>query len=220
MELLAYQHAALLYEAYVSELHRRSSNGKKPVSKKRRGKPRSQSLSRSTASKTLHSLLLSLALMVGFSQNTLAALSRGSRGPAVTALQLNLKNAGYDPGRIDGVFGSGTERAVRRFQRDRGLPSDGIVGRQTEAVLTGGSSSSGGTSGSSRPPSGISSSRTRELQRLLANQRCYSGPIDGIYGPQTNAAVIRAQRAYGLVEDGVPGPATLAALRGSRCRCL
>lgn len=159
------------------------------------------------------SLIMLLILTLGLAQNAWAALSRGSRGPAVTSLQLNLRSAGYNPGSIDGFFGNTTEYAVRQFQRDRGLPIDGVVGPATEAALT--------RTGRPRPGSGSSgsSSRTRELQRLLARRGCYRGPIDGVYGPGTRAAVQRAQRAYGLAVDGVAGSATLSALRNSRCSC-
>src|SRR5918999_2817161 len=43
-------------------------------------------------------------------------------------------------------------------------------------------------------------------------QRALDIPADGIYGPQTEAAVRRVQRAAGLLVDGVVGPETWAAL--------
>jgi peptidoglycan hydrolase-like protein with peptidoglycan-binding domain len=42
----------------------------------------------------------------------------------------------------------------------------------------------------------------------------YSGPIDGVYGPATTAAVTEMQKALGVTADGVYGPATDAALKG------
>ncbi len=62
-------------------------------------------------------------------------LRRGSRSDAVRRLQQGLSNLGFDPGPIDGIFGSGTEAAVRAFQSARGLKVDGIVGAQTWAAL-------------------------------------------------------------------------------------
>ena len=53
------------------------------------------------------------------------------RGSDVKALQQALKDNGYDPGQIDGVFGKKTERAVKRFQKDSGLSADGIAGKRT-----------------------------------------------------------------------------------------
>ena len=49
----------------------------------------------------------------------------GSRGPGVQLLQLGLSRAGYQPGRIDGSFGKGTENALRQFQQAQGLPATG-----------------------------------------------------------------------------------------------
>jgi cell wall-associated NlpC family hydrolase len=67
--------------------------------------------------------------------NTLPTLRRGSRGESVRLLQTKPKQLGYDPGPIDGIFGSGTERAVKDFQADKGLVVDGIVSKQTWGAL-------------------------------------------------------------------------------------
>lgn len=53
-------------------------------------------------------------------------IKKGSRGTDVTALQLAL---GIKP--ADGIFGSGTEAAVKDFQKEHGLTADGIVGPAT-----------------------------------------------------------------------------------------
>ncbi|MGI9418465.1 MAG: peptidoglycan-binding protein [Geminicoccaceae bacterium] len=59
----------------------------------------------------------------------LSVLSNGDRGNDVRLLQESVLALGYNPGPADGIFGSGTEAAVRNFQRDRGIGVDGIVGR-------------------------------------------------------------------------------------------
>jgi len=62
---------------------------------------------------------------------SLPTLRRGSDGSAVKRLQGLLHAAGQRDSAIDGDFGSGTERAVRDFQRAKKLGVDGIVGRNT-----------------------------------------------------------------------------------------
>ncbi len=52
-------------------------------------------------------------------------------GDDVAALQRRLHELGFDPGRIDGIFGPETERALRDFQRNVGIPVDGLCGPVT-----------------------------------------------------------------------------------------
>ncbi|MEK6229797.1 MAG: peptidoglycan-binding domain-containing protein, partial [Actinomycetota bacterium] len=55
-----------------------------------------------------------------------------------------------------------------------------------------------------------------EGELVSAVQRALQLPADGIYGPQTEAAVHRFQTARGLLVDGVVGPATWGALFAAR----
>ncbi|PZU93725.1 MAG: peptidoglycan-binding protein, partial [Leptolyngbya sp.] len=57
-----------------------------------------------------------------------------TRGEDVRAVQQAIARAGI-PVVADGVFGPGTDRAVRQFQSSRGLTTDGIVGSRTRASL-------------------------------------------------------------------------------------
>src|ERR671923_1687037 len=50
--------------------------------------------------------------------------------------------------------------------------------------------------------------RVRALQRRLRALGQRPGPVDGLYGPRTEAAVERLQRDSGLSVDGVVGPRT------------
>jgi lysozyme family protein len=61
-------------------------------------------------------------------------LKKHSEGEAVLGLQNALNNRGQHV-HVDGMFGSATEDAVRQFQHDSGLDSDGIVGPMTWGAL-------------------------------------------------------------------------------------
>ncbi len=56
---------------------------------------------------------------------------RGAKGPEVSKIQARLAELGYYRGPIDGIFGGGTESAVKVFQRAERLAVDGTVGPQT-----------------------------------------------------------------------------------------
>jgi peptidoglycan hydrolase-like protein with peptidoglycan-binding domain len=63
-------------------------------------------------------------------------LARGDHGWDVVTLQRVLGMNGYHPGPADGVFGRKTKRAVKQFQRRRGLSADGRVGPLTTHALS------------------------------------------------------------------------------------
>lgn len=62
-------------------------------------------------------------------------LWQGARGPAVSELQAKLKDLGFTPGKVNGIFGPSTTAAVIAFQQDRRLFADGMVGPQTLHAL-------------------------------------------------------------------------------------
>ena len=140
------------------------------------------------------------------------AFGSGYASPAgsreVRALQHRLARAGFIPGPFDGRYGRLTRAAVMRFQAARGLVVDGIAGPITLGVL--------GVHGRVLYPgsgyAGNGSTRVQALQRRLRGAGFSPGPVDGRYGPLTEAAVTRFQAAHGLTVSGIAGPVTLARL--------
>ncbi|MCX7661095.1 MAG: peptidoglycan-binding protein [Candidatus Omnitrophica bacterium] len=55
--------------------------------------------------------------------------------PTIKQIQIALKNAGFDPGPIDGKMGTKTRQAIKSFQKANGLNPDGKVGKRTWMVL-------------------------------------------------------------------------------------
>ncbi len=63
-------------------------------------------------------------------------LRKGDRGEDVKVLQQQLLDLGFDPNGVDGIFGPGTERALRAFQQRAGITVDGLAGGQTQAAIS------------------------------------------------------------------------------------
>jgi len=64
-------------------------------------------------------------------------LTRGDKGDRVTILQKNLIDVGYKVGGVDGIFGGGVQRGLKKFQKDFGLPETGIYDRATAEAMAG-----------------------------------------------------------------------------------
>jgi len=80
--------------------------------------------------------VLALILLAGvFATAVSASYKRGSSGETVKQIQTKLKEWGYYDGAVDGVYGSGTEKAVKYFQQKNGLMADGKVGQKTMDAL-------------------------------------------------------------------------------------
>ena len=103
-------------------------------------------------------------------------LQRGSMGEDVRQVQELLKRAGFDPGPIDGVFGSTTEAAVRQFQTSRGLDSDGKVGPITMAALT-----------ASSVPVGAARGRSLHIGLNRVDPNAYPFPVPDLRGCENDA---------------------------------
>ncbi len=60
---------------------------------------------------------------------------------------------------------------------------------------------------------GHRSSQVVEVQSRLTRWGCYKGPLDGIFGAEVEAGVLRFQFQYFLEEDGIVGPKTWRVLQ-------
>lgn len=125
-------------------------------------------------------------------------------------LQRELAVRGYDPGPVDGVIGGRTEAAIRAYQRDVGLPVDGVATKELlEYMLF----STGGATSGPEPVPGLDPTFVRSVQIELVERGYYHGEIDGIVGPGTRSAVERFQTDAGLVVNGAIDQRLLEELR-------
>lgn len=138
-----------------------------------------------------------------------AVLKQGMSGTQVRTLQTKLNSLGFNCGKVDGIFGSKTTAAVKRYQSSKGLVADGIVGAKTAAAL--GIS----LSGSSSTNSSYNSSDVYLLAKCIyaeARGEPYTGQVAvgavilnrvrSSKFPNTIAGVIYQPYAFTAVNDG------------------
>jgi len=139
-----------------------------------------------------------------------ATIKLGDTGDDVKRLQrVFVRMKVLLPADIDGVFGARTDQAVKDFQQSESLVVDGIVGpitwshlppyREASPVLQ---------SGSLGPVVAM-------LQKILKTGFGYSGAIDGIFGPATEAVVRQFQTDSGLPVTGIMDEQTWLAPAGA-----
>lgn len=123
----------------------------------------------------------------------------------------------------DGLFGSATGAAVRRFQREMGLSIDGMAGKTTWTKLveaTAAIRAGNPLPSAARYPNtvlkvGSTGDSVRCVQAWLGAVQNTSLKVDGQFGTGTRNAVIVFQTAAGLKADGMVGSATWNALRAA-----
>ena len=135
---------------------------------------------------------------------------KGASGDMVVEIQTRLKNGGYYDGAVDGIFGSGTERAVKYFQRTNGLSADGQVGDLTLAALgitptgSSGGGSSGGGSGDVDLLARLISAEARgePYEGQVAVGAVVLNRVKSSSFPNTISGVIYQKYAFTCVSDG------------------
>jgi len=145
-------------------------------------------------------------------------LRRGHHGPRVQQLRELLR--GFVGSRSPGIgaweetdaFDERLEVAVRAFQQQRGLLADGVVGPQTARVLDSARWTLGDRILLFTPGHLMRGDDIAALQERLVTLGMLAGPVDGVFGVRTDAALRELQRGLGLEPDGLCGPATLRAL--------
>ena len=180
----------------------------------------------------LRAFVLALAAVMLLTSVSLAeTLRKGDKGDNVIALQTGLAAKGYYSGKIDGIFGAGTLKAVKAFQKAESLKVDGLAGKATQARL---SELTGVVfeeedddvvvkpADPNKPKTlfagdyrtmqfGTAGTRVRILQRALMALG-FDVAVDGDYGSTTYRAVKAFQTVVGLTADGKCGKKTMQKL--------
>lgn len=134
----------------------------------------------------------------------------GSTGDDVKRLQRVLARSMVTSpfGPITGLFDVALDTAVRGYQSSEGLVVDGIVGPVTWSHLP------PYREASTRLHSGSTGPIVAWLQLVLSGSAiapdwaAYAGPIDGVFGPVTDASLRDLQSVKGVVVDGIVGDQT------------
>ncbi|MBQ6373333.1 MAG: peptidoglycan-binding protein [Clostridia bacterium] len=159
-------------------------------------------------------------------------LRRGNKGDAVKRLQEGLICYGVMTGKVDGSFGSGTEKAVMAAQEGEGLTADGVAWPQTQArlghrfgewqVLSEETDFSVGlrrrvcgrcgyaeeeeTWPEPTYRRGDRGDGVRDLQEKLNAAGYDCGRADGSFGGKTETAIKAIEQAHGVEADGIAWP--------------
>jgi peptidoglycan hydrolase-like protein with peptidoglycan-binding domain len=132
-------------------------------------------------------------------------LSIGATGHDVRRLQrIFVMTKALAPSSITASFDATTEQAVKDFQQGAGLTVDGIVGPQTWQALP----ADPNTPTLSRGASGSAVTGLQNGLKKYSTPATDPGPVDGHFGPHTEAAVKAYQQDRAVHVDGIVGDQT------------
>lgn len=148
-------------------------------------------------------------------------LVRGMSGESVKVLQQDLKKLGYFNAAVTGYYGSITEAAVRKLQKDYGYLVDGKAGKNTLGLINkllkkDDSSTLAARSASSRTSTvlkkGMRGEAVTALQNDLKKLGYFNANCTGYYGSITEEAVKKLQKDHGCTVDGIAGKQTFSVI--------
>ena len=147
-------------------------------------------------------------------QNEYTSLQYGSKGDAVTNLQTRLRFLGYYSGKIDGIYGTGTVNAVKRFEAAYGKPQTGVATAAMQVYLYRDDALTYQEAVTPTPTAvvyqtlyeGSEGEAVVKLQKRLIQLGYLKGNADGRYGENTANAVRAFEARYGKVQTGVATP--------------
>ena len=133
-------------------------------------------------------------------------LKKGSKGDNVKALQNALNSLGYGNLAVDGVMGTQTVNALKKFQKDSGLSADGVFGSKTQNAL----SAKGFASGSAYIPRNMTGRINENGSEL------YIPPQQNILAPLSRGAgIVPHTLAQNLMEIGQYHPSQWLSMMGA-----
>lgn len=135
-------------------------------------------------------------------------LKKGMHNQNVKPVQKQLQKYHYYEGQLDGIYGANTRQAVIQIQSDYNIATDGIYGSKTSNALNRTQSLQRKFADFPLLQEGNQGQKVKALQKQLHRFHYYHGHVDGIFGPQTKAAVKAFQHTNQISEDGITGPIT------------
>ena len=141
-------------------------------------------------------------------------MKKNSMGTKIIDLQRRLKLLDYDLGAsdVDGIYGSCTEDAVKKFQQDRGLLASGIADRETwQELVDAGYKIGDRLLYLKNPP--FRGDDVRVLQLWLKTLGFYPFNENGIFCERTWKALVEFQDNMNIDDDGIMGKQTLHHLK-------
>ena len=155
-----------------------------------------------------------LAIAVGWAMAGAASLQAASSqskysSAVVRQAQTTLKDQGLYHGALDGISGPKTHSALREYQRSQNLSVTGRLDDQTLDQLGVNGTANREANGEANREAPASTANTvsvdtaQAAQRALQDKGFYNGPIDGIVGPNTRAAIREYQAKNNYPVDGM-----------------